>query len=79
MLLLTKIKDATTKARNFSVLHNATVVSHGYMNAGTTSHAFLSNNLQWLANATNWARFTAVASLGVVHKVRSMTLASCLV
>lgn len=26
-------------------------------------------NLEWLARATNWAKFTATASLGVIHKV----------
>lgn len=28
------------------------------------------DNLEWLARATNWAKFTATASLGVIHKVR---------
>lgn len=27
-----------------------------------------SDNLDWLARATNWAKFTAAASLGVIHK-----------
>lgn len=27
------------------------------------------DNLEWLARATNWAKFTATASLGVIHKV----------
>lgn len=27
-----------------------------------------SDNLEWLARATNWAKFTAAASLGVIHK-----------
>jgi hypothetical protein len=26
--------------------------------------------LEWLARATNWAKFTATASLGVIHKVQ---------
>lgn len=26
------------------------------------------DNLEWLARATNWAKFTAAASLGVIHK-----------
>lgn len=25
-------------------------------------------NLDWVGKATNWAKFTAVASLGVIHK-----------
>lgn len=68
LLLLERIRDSTTKVRNYSVLHNATVVAHSYMNAGTTSDVFLRNNMEWLRSATNWARFTAVAALGVVHK-----------
>uniref|UniRef100_A0A8C9UAH9 26S proteasome non-ATPase regulatory subunit 1 n=1 Tax=Scleropages formosus TaxID=113540 RepID=A0A8C9UAH9_SCLFO len=28
----------------------------------------LLENLEWLARATNWAKFTATASLGVIHK-----------
>jgi 26S proteasome regulatory subunit N2 len=51
-----------------SILHNATVVAHGYMNAGTTRDAFLRENLDWLGKASNWNKFTAVASIGVVHK-----------
>jgi len=31
------------------------------------------DNLEWLARATNWAKFTATASLGAIHKVRLMT------
>lgn len=51
-----------------SVLHGAAVISHGYMNAGTTTDTFLRENLEWLGRASNWAKFTATASIGVVHK-----------
>lgn len=51
-----------------SVLHNATVVTHGYMHCGTTIDSFLRDNLEWLGKANNWNKFTAVASIGVVHK-----------
>jgi len=27
------------------------------------------DNLDWLARATNWGKFTATSSLGVIHKV----------
>lgn len=50
------------------MLHGATVVAHGYMNAGTTTDTFLRENLEWLGRASHWAKFTATASLGVVHK-----------
>ena len=37
-------------------------------NTGTTQDTFLRENLDWLGKSTNWAKFTAVASIGVVHK-----------
>ena len=67
---------STTEGRT-SILHNSTVVAHGYMNAGTTRDSFLRDNLDWLGKASNWNKFTAVASIGVVHKGHvheSMTL-----
>jgi 26S proteasome regulatory subunit N2 len=64
--ILSNIK-AALESRN-SILHNSTVVAHGYMNAGTTIDVFLRDNLDWLGKASNWAKFTAVASIGVVHK-----------
>ena len=66
LLILRNIKTAIEN-RN-SVLHGATVVAHGYMNAGTTTDTFLRENLEWLGRASNWAKFTATASIGVVHK-----------
>jgi 26S proteasome regulatory subunit N2 len=38
------------------------------MHSGTTSDTFLRDNLEWLSRATNWAKFTATASLGVIHR-----------
>ncbi|CAF3856457.1 unnamed protein product [Rotaria magnacalcarata] len=64
LLILKQIKDAV---RN-SVCHTATVIANGYMLSGTTSDQFFRDNLEWLARATNWAKFTAAASLGVIHK-----------
>ena len=51
-----------------SVLHNATIISHAFMNSGTTRDSFLRDNLDWLGKAKNWAKFTTVGSIGVVHK-----------
>ncbi|TMW67451.1 hypothetical protein Poli38472_011071 [Pythium oligandrum] len=65
-LLMKTIKTAVEN-RN-SVLHHSAVVAHAYLNAGTTNDTFLRENLEWLGKATNWAKFTATASLGVVHK-----------
>jgi 26S proteasome regulatory subunit N2 len=65
-LVMKTIKTAVEN-RN-SVLHHSAVIAHSYMNAGTTNDAFLRENLEWLGKATNWAKFTATASLGVVHR-----------
>ena len=64
--ILQKIK-AAVEGRS-SVLHEATVVSHAIMHAGTTRDTFLRDNLDWLGKAKNWAKYTAVGSFGVVHK-----------
>ncbi|KAJ7324656.1 hypothetical protein JRQ81_017676 [Phrynocephalus forsythii] len=75
LMILKNTKDAV---RN-SVCHTATVIANSFMHCGTTtattqklsSISFLSlcrDNLEWLARATNWAKFTATASLGVIHK-----------
>lgn len=37
------------------------------MNAVTTNDAFLRDNLSWAALATNWNRFNATATLGMIH------------
>ena len=51
-----------------SVYHSGIVLAHALMSAGTTSDAFLRDNLEWLSRATNWAKFSATATLGVIHK-----------
>uniref|UniRef100_A0A8C0TRT7 26S proteasome non-ATPase regulatory subunit 1 n=1 Tax=Canis lupus familiaris TaxID=9615 RepID=A0A8C0TRT7_CANLF len=63
LMILKNTKDAV---RN-SVCHTATVIANSFMHCGTTSDQFLRDNLEWLAR-TNWAKFTATASLGVIHK-----------
>mmetsp|Transcript_44931 Transcript_44931/g.71754 ORF Transcript_44931/g.71754 Transcript_44931/m.71754 type:complete len:969 (+) Transcript_44931:186-3092(+) len=67
-LALKYLKQAVEQGRKNSVLHNATIVAHGYMQAGTTVDSFLRNNLEWLGRASNWAKFSATASLGTIHK-----------
>lgn len=64
MLVLKHTKDAV---RN-SVCHTATVIANSLMHSGTTSDQFLRDNLDWLARAVNWAKFTATASIGVIHR-----------
>jgi 26S proteasome regulatory subunit N2 len=50
-----------------SILHGATVWANSMMNAYTTNDTFLKDNLQWVSQATNWNRFNATASLGIIH------------
>ena len=64
LLILRNTKEAV---RN-SVCHNATVIANSFMHCGTTSDQFLRDNLEWLSRATNWAKFTATASLGAIHR-----------
>lgn len=64
MLILKNTKDAI----RVSICHTATVIANGFMHSGTTSDQFLRDNLEWLARATNWAKLTATASLGVIHR-----------
>lgn len=51
-----------------SILHNATICSNALMHSGTTRDTFLRDNLDWLSKATNWAKFSTTAGLGVIHK-----------
>lgn len=64
--ILKNTKDALD-ARN-SVYHSAMSFANAFMNAGTTSDRFLRDNLDWLAKASNWSKFTATAALGVINK-----------
>ncbi|XP_022093769.1 26S proteasome non-ATPase regulatory subunit 1-like [Acanthaster planci] len=61
------LKNTKDVVRN-SVCHNATVIANSFMHCGTTCDSFLRDNLDWLSRATNWAKFTATASLGVIHR-----------
>lgn len=65
--------DLLNKAKSsmdgkFSLFHTGVSVSNGFMHAGTTDDSFIRSNLHWLGKAQNWAKFTATASLGVIHK-----------
>lgn len=61
------ILKQTKESVRVSICHTATVIANAFMHAGTTSDQFLRENLDWLARATNWAKLTATASLGVIH------------
>ncbi|KAL7535862.1 hypothetical protein ACHAXR_006778 [Thalassiosira sp. AJA248-18] len=66
MANLKKALEERSMSRN-SVLHNCAVTTHGYLNSGTTNDAFLRDNLDWMKKASNWAKFSATASMGVIH------------
>lgn len=72
--LLERIKE---DVRN-SVTHNATVIANSLMHCGTTSDQFLRDHLNWLGKAVNWAKFTATASLGVIHRGTLLSVATLL-
>jgi 26S proteasome regulatory subunit N2 len=64
LLILKQTKDAV----RVSICHTATVIANGFMHCGTTHDSFLRDNLEWLSRATNWAKLSATASLGVIHR-----------
>jgi len=66
LAVLKNIRESV-EPRNM-VCHNATIFANALMHAGTTKDGFLRDNLEWLQKATNWARFSATAGLGVIHK-----------
>lgn len=66
LTILNQIKEKL-EPRN-PVTHNAAVMAHAIMHVGTTVDVFLRTNLEWLGRAKNWAKFTATASIGVIHK-----------
>jgi len=66
MLLLKQVKDAI-EPRN-SIGHNATVFANALMHCGSTVDSFLRENIDWLKRSTNWAKFSATACVGAIHK-----------
>lgn len=66
-LTILKATKDSLDARS-SIYHNALTFANAFMNAGTTSDKFLRENLDWLAKASNWSKFTATAALGVINK-----------
>lgn len=63
--LLKKIKLALD-ARS-SVCHSALLFANAIAHSGTAIDNFLRDNLDWLARATAWAKFSATSCLGVIH------------
>ena len=50
-----------------SIPHGMCVWANAIMNAMTTNDSFLRDNLDWVAKQTNWGRFSATATLGMIH------------
>eukprot|EP01119_Soliformovum_irregulare_P004279 TRINITY_DN1527_c0_g1_i1.p1 TRINITY_DN1527_c0_g1~~TRINITY_DN1527_c0_g1_i1.p1 ORF type:complete len:976 (-),score=320.37 TRINITY_DN1527_c0_g1_i1:146-3073(-) len=66
LLVLKNIKNLTENRA--SLLHTATIMTNAIMHSGTTHDNFIRDNRDWLSKATNWAKFTAIAGVGVIHK-----------
>ncbi|KAK4689650.1 26S proteasome regulatory subunit N2, partial [Tremellales sp. Uapishka_1] len=52
----------------YSIYHSAITFANAFAHCGTTSDRFLRENLDWLGRASNWAKFSATAALGVIHR-----------
>lgn len=63
--LLKKIKLALD-ARS-SVCHSALLFANAIAHSGTAIDTFVHENLDWVARATAWARFSATSCIGVIH------------
>lgn len=50
-----------------SVCHSALVFANAIAHSGTAIDTFLRENLDWLARASAWAKFSATSCLGVIH------------
>lgn len=51
-----------------SLHHQALSCANGFMQTGTSNDDFLRKNLDFLSHANNWAKFSAAASLGSIHR-----------
>jgi 26S proteasome regulatory subunit N2 len=65
-LILNNVKAAIDQKN--SIAHSGVLFANSIMNAYTTNDSFLRTNLDWVAKATHWAKFSATASLGTIHR-----------
>lgn len=65
LYLLKKIKSSLDGRS--SVCYSALLFSNAIAHSGTAIDSFLRGNLDWLARATAWAKFSATSCLGVIH------------
>jgi 26S proteasome regulatory subunit N2 len=66
MMVIERTKEMLN-AHN-SMHHSVLSCSNAIVHCGSTNDEFLRKNLEWLGFASNWAKFTAASSLGVIHK-----------
>jgi len=52
----------------YSIYHSAITFSQAFASCGTANDTFLRDNLSFLSRASNWAKFSITASLGLIHK-----------
>lgn len=64
--LSNRLKRSIDSSR--SVLHNFCVIADAFMYGGTTIDTFLRHNMEWLALANYWSKFTCTAAVGVIHR-----------
>lgn len=66
MSILKTTKDSLED--RYSIYHSAITFTNAFANCGTTSDRFLRENLDWLGRASNWAKFSTTAALGLIHR-----------
>nr|XP_019001495.1 26S proteasome regulatory subunit N2 [Kwoniella mangroviensis CBS 8507]OCF64956.1 26S proteasome regulatory subunit N2 [Kwoniella mangroviensis CBS 8507] len=62
-----KVTKETLEDR-YSIYHSAITFTNAFANCGTTSDKFLRENLDYLGRASNWAKFSTTAALGLIHR-----------
>lgn len=65
MYLLKKIKSSLDGRS--SVCNSALLFANAIAHSGTAIDSFLRSNLEWLARAIAWTKFSATSCLGVIH------------
>lgn len=66
MQIMERVKEYLNE--HSSMHHTVLTCANAIMHAGTTNDEFLRKNMDWLGYASNWAKFTAASSLGVIHR-----------
>ena len=58
-----------------SLLHNAAVLTHSYLYAGTTNDSFLRDYLDWMKKASNWYvnNWSAIVEFGLSYSIGVLT------